>query len=286
MDVYLFNQRIQRGAPIGSSLVNLLTSSFADIVETTKKTVNWRGLIPVVDPSAYTNVFAMAAAIRAGLPQTREVADGAMDKNGHMVFINSLQPQGERPGFNCSGFVKWIADAMYAPITGEYLDIAQLKTKSLQSRGSFISRRYEEERDPFFGLDWSRNIAAAFARLESGKTPDIKSCDVRGLPYWKYMEDIGFPSSGIPAILYYLALHEPGNVYIASVNREFGTDPVLRQHTHVAFLLPVIDGNGKFSCFVMDTTAESSLERLVSRGDFIHLVRIHPRPGFELPPIP
>jgi hypothetical protein len=285
MDVYLFNRRIQREAPLGGSLVSLLTLSFAEIVEASKKNVNWQDLIPVVDPAAYQNVRGMAAAIRRGLPQAREVDDGAMDKNGRMVFIDSLRPQGERAGFNCSGFVKWIADAMYAPLTGGYLDIGELKTKHPQARGSFISLRYEKERDPFFGLDWSRNIARAFARLEPGRTPDIESCDVRDLPYWNYLEDIGFPSADIPAILYYLALREPGNVYIASVNREFGENPVLRQHTHVAFLLPAIDEEGRFSCSIMDTTVESSMERLLRRGDFIHLVRIKARPGFELPAV-
>ncbi|MDR1626349.1 MAG: hypothetical protein LBT33_07390 [Spirochaetia bacterium] len=283
MDVYLFNRRIQREAPLGSSLVSLLTLSFADIVEATRATVNWRNLIPAVDPAAYKDVRAMAAAIRPMLPQAREVADGAMDKNGRMVFIDSLRPQGANAGFNCSGFVKWIADALYAPLAGEYLDIGELKTKHPGSRGSSISLRYEKERDPFFGLDWSRNIALAFARLEPGKTPDIESSDVRDLPYWKYIEDIGFPSADIPAILYYLALREPGNVYIASVNREFGENPVLRQHIHVAFLLPAIDAEGRFSCTVMDTTVESSMKQLVRRGDFIHLVRIKASAGFELP---
>jgi hypothetical protein len=286
MDVYLCDRRIQRGAPIGSGFVSLLTLSFADIVEATKKTVNWQDLIPVVDSGAYQNVRDMAAAIRPALPRLRETADGAMDKNGGMVFINSLQPQGEKAGFNCSGFVKWIADAMYGPAAGEYLDIAELKTRHLRARGSFISRRYEEERDPFFGLDWSRNIALAFERLEPGKkNADIESCDVRELSYWKYIEDIGFPSADIPSILYYLALREPGNIYIASVNREFSGNPVLRQHTHVAFLLPSIDKNGRFSCSIMDTTVESTMERLVGRGDFIHLVRIKARPGFELPAV-
>jgi hypothetical protein len=69
----------------------------------------------------------------------------------------------------------------------------ELKKKPLDARGSFISRRFEEERDPFFGLDWSRNIAAALARLDGTSGVTAESQDVRKLPYWQYREDIGFP---------------------------------------------------------------------------------------------
>ncbi|MDR1931463.1 MAG: hypothetical protein LBQ57_01445 [Spirochaetales bacterium] len=286
MDLYLFNRRIQHDVPLGGSFVSLLTLPFAAIIETSRGTVNWRGLIPPVDASAYRNILTMTKTLRARLGRFANVDDGAMDSDGRMVFIATLEPQdaGKPAGFNCSGFVKWIADGLYAPLTGKLLDIKELKTKHPEARGSFISRRYEDRRDPFFGLDWSRNIALAFARLSpGGQTAGIESSDVRGLPYWKYMEDIGYAAKDIPAILHYLALTEPGSIYIASVNREFGSDPVLRQHTHVAVLLPVIDAAGKFSCAVMDTTVESSLQRLTGRGDFIHLVRIKARAEFSPP---
>jgi hypothetical protein len=263
--------------------MNLLSLSFADIVEATGKNVNWRSLIPRVDASAYAHVRNASGIIRSRLPDFSEAQDGAMDKEGRMVFIETLLPQPGKGGLNCSGFVKWVADGLYAPLTGCLLDIKELKTKPPGERGSFISRRFEDERDPFFGLDWSRNIALAFRRFESGRAVELTSCDVRELPYWKYIQDIGFPAADLPAIMYYLALNEPGNIYIASVNREFGENPVLRQHTHVAALFPAIDEAGKFSCPVMDTTVETSLERLIGRGDFIHLVRVKAPPEF-IPP--
>ncbi|MDR3200318.1 MAG: hypothetical protein LBT68_02560 [Spirochaetales bacterium] len=289
MDVYLFDRRLQHDVPLGPNFAGLLTLPFAAIVEASRKTVNWTNLISPVDSSAYADIRSMTRALRPRLARLVEVADGAMDKDGRMVFINTLEPQpaGKRAGFNCSGFVKWIADGLYAPLEGKLLDIGELKTKHPEARGSFISRRYEEERDPFFGLDWSRNIALAFAQPRPGeKAAGIESRDVRGLPYWKYMEDIGFPSADLPAILYYLALTEPGTFYIASVNKEFGRNPVLRQHTHVAVLLPVIDEAGRFSCPVMDTTVESDLERFMGRGDFIHLVRVKALPAFDPPALP
>jgi hypothetical protein len=285
MDVYLFNRRIQHNVPVGINFVNLLTLSFADIVEATRKNVNWRGLVPPVDASAYRNVRAMSGLIRSRLPELSDADDGAMDKEGKMVFIATLLPQPGKGGFNCSGFAKWVADGLYAPRSGSLLDIGELKAKPLAERGNFISRRFEEERDPFFGLDWSRNIALAFARLESAQAAGLRSCDVRELPYWKYIQDIGFPAADLPAIMYYLALTEPGNIYVASVNREFGENPVLRQHTHVAVLLPAIDEAGKFSCPVVDTNVETSLERLMGRGDFIHLVRVKALPEFAPPEI-
>lgn len=286
MDVYLFDRRLHRDVPIGSGFVNLLSLPFAQIIDATKGTVNWKALVPPVDSSVYADIRAMVDKIRPRLAGLRDAEDGAMDRNGHLVFIETLLPQGSSGGFNCSGFAKWVADGIYRPRAGTYLDIEALKRKPLSARGNFLTRRYEDERDPFFGLDWSRNIAFELARLEpEGKRAGLKTHDVNALPYWKYREDIGFAVSELPAILYYLALNEPGNFYIASLNREFGKKPVLRQHIHVAVLFPYIDEAGRFFSPVMERNIETSLGALGQRyaGDFIHLVRVKARPGFSLP---
>jgi hypothetical protein len=286
MDVYLFDRRLHRDVPIGNSFINLLSLSFADIVAATRGTVEWKNLIPPADSSAYGDIRSAADTIRSWLPKLPDAEDGAMDKNGRLVFIDDLAAQEKLPGFNCSGFAKWVADGFYAPLAGTYLDIEELKHKPLEARGNFVSRRYEDARDPFFGLDWSRNIALALARLDpGGGEAGVTSQDVRDLAYWKYREDIGFAAADVPSILYYLALTEPGNIYIASVNREFGANPVLRQHVHVVVLFPYIDEAGRFSCPVMERNVETSLESLSRRygKDFIHLVRVKARPDFDPP---
>ncbi len=271
--------------PAGRSFVDLLTGSFADIVRLTRGTVDWDTLLSPVDPSAYGNSLGMIRAVREALPRLPDADDGAMDENGKLVFIESLKAQERLPGFNCSGFAKWVADGLYRPRTGSFLSLDELKKKPLDARGSFISRRFEEERDPFFGLDWSRNIAAALARLDGTSGVTAESQDVRKLPYWQYREDIGFPAADLPSILYYLALTEPGHFYIASINREFGRDPVLRQHVHVAVLFPVFREDGTFTAPVFERNVETGLESLHNRysRDFVHLVRVKAGRDFEPP---
>ena len=286
MDVYLYDRRIHRNVPVAMPFSDVLTVPFAEIVRMTRGTVDWPSLIPPVDAALYENSRAMVDTIRPRLPGLPDAEDGAMDRNGRIVFIESLRLQERLPGFNCSGFAKWVADGLYKPLTGEYLDIEDLKHKPLEDRGSFISRRFEDERDPFFGLDWSRNIAASLARLETGSARvTVKSQDVRNLPYWKYREDIGYAVEDLPAVLYYLSLNEPGYFYIASINREFGTDPVLRQHIHLAVIFPHFDGEGRFASPVLERNVETGLKALAERypRDFVHLVRIKARESFDPP---
>ncbi len=285
MDVYLFGKRLHKDVPVGRSFVDLLTGPFVDIVRLTRGTVDWDTLLAPVDPEAYGDSRRMVAAVRKALPGLPDAEDGAMDENGRLVFIESLRSQEKLPGFNCSGFAKWVADGLYRPRTGRYLSLEALKKKPLEARGSFISRRFEEERDPFFGLDWTRNIAVALAGLDGSGGSGIESQDVRRLPHWKYKEDMGYPVAELPSILYYLALSEPGYFYLASINREFGREPVLRQHVHVAVLFPHFREDGTFAAPVFERNVETGLESLHARyaGDFVHLVRVRSGPDFAPP---
>lgn len=285
MDVFFFGKRIHRTLPLGRSFQDLLSSSFADIVHLSGGTVNWEELLAPVDPGEYRNSREMAAVIRGALPGLPDAEDGAMDEEGRLVFIESLRSQEGLPGFNCSGFAKWVADGLYRPRTGRYLSLERLKEKPLDTRGSFISRRYEDERDPFFGLDWIRNIAVALADLDGSKGLEPESQDIKALPYWKYQEDMGFSVTDLPSILYHLARTEPGYFYLASINREFGRNPVLRQHVHVVVLFPLFHEDGRFAVPVFERNVETGLASLNRRyeGDFIHLVRIKAGSDFQAP---
>ena len=89
------------------------------------------------------------------------------------------------------------------------------------------------------------------------------------------------------SVLYSLARTEPGTFYLGSVNGLFGSDPVLRQHTHVLVLFPYFDGNGRFEAAVMERSIETSVASLERRypDDFIHLVRVRGDSDFEAPEI-
>ncbi|MFA7565651.1 MAG: hypothetical protein WCY01_01390, partial [Alkalispirochaeta sp.] len=104
-------------------------------------------------------------------------------------------------------------------------------------------------------------------------------------PFARYVEDVGYRVESLSAVLYWLARNEPGTFYLGSVNRLFGSDPVLRQHTHVVVLFPWFDESGRFQVSVMERNVETSLSSLEKRygKDYIHLVRVRGNPRFEPP---
>jgi hypothetical protein len=292
MDLYLAGSRVYSDIVLPASFDELLIAPFGRIVSLSRGLVRWDLVYPAVSPEPYQNVEAMVREARRMLPTLPDAEDGAMDENGRLVFIEDLVLQEGQPGFNCSGFAKWIADGLYYPARGRFLPLEPLKEKHLALRGHQWSQRLEDERDPYFGLDWCRNIARQLAASDAlaavgAELPHPEFADVRNVPFSRYVEDVGYPVEEIGRVLYLLAIQEPGNIYLGSVNREFGRDPVLHQHIHVVVFFPYFDENGRFHAVVMERNVETGVESLTRRyaGDHIHLVRVPASAAFELPQI-
>ena len=199
-----------------------------------------------------------------------------MDEEGRYVFIGSGEPQGGSGGLNCSGFAKWISDGFYYGLTGRYLAIEPLKEKHLEYRGNRWSLRFEDERDPYFGLDWSRNLAAYLWRARGYAGAGPEDFDVRRVEYLSYREDVGYPVETLKALMFLEATANPGHFYIGSLNREYGSEPVLRQHFHMVVLFPYFTPSGDLQVAVFDRNREVTLEGTADRyaGSYIHLVRM------------
>ncbi|MFP4430247.1 MAG: hypothetical protein ACLFPV_03255 [Spirochaetaceae bacterium] len=290
MDLYLAGSRVYSGIVLPSSFEELLIAPFSQIVSQTRGLVRWDLVYPAVPTEGYGTVRSMVREVRRMLPSLPDAEDGAMDEHGRLVFIEDLVLQEGQPGFNCSGFAKWIADGLYFPRHRSYLPIDPLKEKHLGLRGHQWSNRLEGERDPYFGLDWTRNIARV---LESGTGVDPAGlahpefADVRHVPFSRYVEDVGYPLEDLGRILYFLAIQEPGHFYLGSINTPFGSTPVLHQHVHVAVFFPYFDDEGRFQAVVMERNVETGVESLNRRypGDHVHLVRIPASGAFQLPQI-
>ena len=268
-----------------------------------------RVLMPAIDtfprryfeprPEYYTDIRVLSEAIRSRLGALVYADDGALDENGLPVFIESGSPQTAAFGLNCSGFAKWVVDGMLRPLTGRRLPLAPLKQPPLP-RGNTFSKPWEALRDPYFGLDWTRNLAAEAGRVfrgERGADPkeyEVKRTAIAALrtsggsgiisrSYPGYIEDAGFEIRGLKAVLYTLAIDEPGTMYLASVNNEIGTAPRLRQHYHVAVLLPQFDTGGRFSIGVFESAVESKFDSFIKRypGHAVHLTRIPVESNFD-----
>ncbi len=285
MDLYLYDSPIYRDVLLPVPFVQLLTEPFASLVRLTSGKIDWSLVFPDTGDGGYRDVQGMVERLRTRLPDLGDSDDGAMDADGAFVYIDSLDPQALQSGFNCSGFAKWVADGIYQPVTGRLLSISELKRKPLETRGNGWSSRKEEERDPYFGLDWSRNIASALREME-GFPPGVESADVREVPFFDYIEDVGYPIEHLRVIMHSLAVREPGFFYIGSVNREFGSAPVLRQHVHVAVFFPYFE-DGNFRMVVMERNRETLPEAFIGRyrADYVHLVRVKTTQGFTPPKI-
>jgi hypothetical protein len=290
LDLYLAGELFYRDVHVPMTMERILVAPLPEIQRATAGIVDWS--IVAVDAAhpGYGAVETMVEQIRGALPTLPDAEDGAMNEEGHLVRIETLAAMDEQTGFNCSGFAKWVVDGLYQPAHGSYLAIEPLKRRHIDHRGTRWSRRLEESRDPYFGLDWTRNLAIHLAAADRDEDPadfDPEVMDVRSVPTARYREDVGFPVEDLPWILYRLAVLHPGEIYLGSVSRPYGEDVVLRQHSHVVVFLPFFGRDGRFNSVVMERNVESSTASLQERypGEYVHLTRVNANRLFVPPRI-
>lgn len=213
---------------------------------------------------------------------------GAIDASGKYV-----KQKDASFGLNCSGFAKWVADGYYYPLhknispTEPYLSIKSLKQKRLLMRGDAQSLQYEVSREPFFALDWSRNIANTVAQEIHKKDFAYTSHDVTSSLWAKYVKNRGFPISKMNEILMEQTALHPNRFYIASINGMFGEPPIV-QHYHVAVIFSYYfkykDGSCRFFCDVFERNKKTSYEYLLKRypDTYFHLVWLEVDKNFQL----
>ncbi|MFP4383099.1 MAG: hypothetical protein ACLFST_02490 [Spirochaetia bacterium] len=286
MNVYVMDHLVYEHLPVNTPFEKLLTAPFSSILNATADLVDWDLLLSDTDPALYKQSRDVVEAIRSKIPVMRDEEDGAQNSRGDFVYIETLSLQQGPGGFNCSGFAKWVADGIYYPLSGRYLEIEDLKVKHQDVRGNRWSTRWEDARDPYFGLDWTRNIARAVKEARyPGGTYDIESSDIKELPFSPYIEDVGIPLEHLSHNMFALAIRNPGKVYFGSVSVPRGDDPPLLQHVHVLVMIPYFEEQGRFSLAVFERSTENTLENVESRypGGYIHLVSVPVGSAFTPP---
>jgi len=305
MDVVLYGGYATQSVPLAVPFERLYTMPLNEVLGLAGNKFPRKYFDP--DPEDYQDQRRFISLVRQRLPELDFADDGAVDENGNYVFIETLQPQ-SAGGLNCSGFAKWLIDGILRPITGGRLAIPPLKAP-FGSRGSSFTELWEEKRDPYFGLDWIRNLAAeAGTVLRSPSYSVLDEFEVRTelfsqviVPekntfvthsYPGFLEEAGYGVEGLHPLLYSLAIDEPGRFYLAAVNNESGPEatqdnprggPRLRQYFHVAALVPYFDEYGAFRIAVFESAAETSFNAFKSRypGHYVNLVRIPLETAFD-----
>jgi hypothetical protein len=290
MDVALYEAYAVRSLPIAIPFDRLLVIPVEEALAAAGSAFPRRYFDPHTED--YRDIRALAAAIRERLPGLAYRDDGAIDEQGRYVYIKTLEEQAGGQGLNCSGFAKWVADGILRPVTGRLLSIPPLKT-TFGQRGSPFTDPYEDTQEPFFGLDWTRNLASrANSVLRSPGYGVLEEIEVRNAPFSSvilrdregggvrpfpgFLMNAGFGIEGIHPLLYTLAIDEPGRIYLASVNNETDPAPRMRRHFHVAVLAPYFNENGNFQVALFESAAETSFSRFKTRypGHYVNLVRV------------
>jgi hypothetical protein len=315
MDMVIYDAYVIRSLPLALPFERLLTLPVEEAYAMAGNKFPRRYLDP--DPANYRDLQTFMSRLRERLPELEFRDDGAFDENGRYVYIATLEEQGEKPGLNCSGFAKWVVDGILRPVTGKRLPIEALKAPFGQ-RGSSLAGLWEERLDPFFGLDWTRNLASrAMAVLRSPASGGLEDFEVRNWPFSRviirqggrsgtetgnenlnereypgYLENSGFGFEGLQPLLYALAIDEPGRIYLGSVNNETGPPatrdnprglPRIRQHFHVAVLVPYFNSYGNFQVAVFESARETRFSSFRTRypGHNINLVRLPAEGSFD-----
>lgn len=300
MDVVLYGGYIVRSLPVAVNFERIYTMQLNEVLRLLGDKFPRRYFEP--DPFYYRDNRRFITQVRQNLAGLRFTDDGAIDENGYYVFIETLQRQNSSTaGLNCSGFAKWIIDGILRPITGKRLPVTPLK-QPFGDRGSSFTVNWEDRRDPYFGLDWIRNLAAeANGVLRSASHRSLDEFEVRNdvfslvmvnenrnfvtHSYPGFLEEAGYGVEGLYPLLYTLAVDEPYAFYLAAVNNEIAAPvtasnmrgtPQLRQYFHVAVLVPYFDEYGVFRIVVFESAAETSFNGFISRypGHYVNLVKI------------
>lgn len=277
LDLHLFGNMVYSGIRIPMDFKKLVILPLCKILSLTKNKIEWESILANHSYMEWRDVEDFSYTIQDQLPQLGDNEDGAFDQNGNLIYIETLEPQESPGGLNCSGFVKWTVDNLYYGLTGSFMPVEPLKKKHYDLRGNSWSNRAEDKRDPYFGLDWTRNIAWYYrSELYPHQEILLTSQDIKDVPFFHYKENIGYAIEELKAVLYLDSINNPGKIYLGSVNKLFGKDFKMRQHTHVVALIPYIDKDGVFVVDVIERQVKTSIESLLRRykGEFIHLVDI------------
>lgn len=223
--------------------------------------------------------FEILQEIGEKIPLLKDSPVGVIDANGNYTSDSNN-------GLNCSGFAKWIVDGFFYPLakdeTEKYISIQKLRTKHLKERGTPDILIYEDSRDPYFGLDWTRNLAVELGK-KRGENPSYITYDVTDSTVYDYVKNCGYPLWKIEKVLKEQELLHPGRIYFGSINGYYGESPKLWQHYHVAVFIPYYENN-VLKIAVFERNKETSFDYLLRRypNTFCHLVAFSTEGEFEL----
>ena len=291
LSIQLHGVKIAHEFTLPITFGKIIIGPFAQVLALTNSSIDWQSIFP--DPASPPNlrVRNFVNKIDKYSDQFIEIKDAGGDRIGRNVYIETGQTialphtgsesdsgNTRQTGFNCSGYVKWIADSINSSWNGgiqPYLPIPPLRNPTprkvknpwSESRAAISSTsRLQLEtllRDPYFGLDWTRNLAIAIEQSRIGHpltSRQIEKINTGPLNGINYIPDLGYMIEDLEFVLYNLAARSPGDIYLATFSSHYRPENEslqLYQYWHVSVLAPWFDnspsGKGQLRAAVLDT---------------------------------
>ena len=174
LDLVLYGVTLYEGIVIPVPLEDLSVSSFTRLMHLTRGTIQWDLLFTSRDYSEWAIIASLVEDITSQLGSLYEEEDAAQDRTGKFVRIEDGKALNEPGGVNCSGFAKWVADGLILgdsnepPVSLIPIDLLKEPTGSQEEREGNPWSAAREDRDPYFGLDWTRNLSRILADPAGG----------------------------------------------------------------------------------------------------------------------
>lgn len=204
------------------------------------------------------------------------VKDGARNHIGEFVYISNGKLQSEKKiGFNCSGFVKEIADnyIRYKKPDFKRLSIEELSIKLSGQREETTYAFYEEKYDPYFGLDWTKNIIEKINEY-SGFIEE-KAILYTEDEYAPVFENGEYNFKDIKEIIFRDQQKDSNYFYIVVFNKFKVTPPSLPSFYHISIIVPYFEKR-HFYLRVFESGVETAFPNLIKKhsGEKIAIFKI------------
>ena len=289
----LFDMYVAKNIPVGLTIENLYTMSFTEIVENTRISLPWE--YAQVETNLYDDSLQMIGFIREKLPGIVFEHDACYDGEGKPVRISTGRERVEKAkkggvSLDNFGFTKWIVDGIVRPVAGSNLELNPLKIPTMKLKVGSKADTFADKYNQYFGLDWTRNLAAACLSVVSGDTYTYENsgCEVSIRPFASqytykgtksipvYIKDSGYAVETLKALFYVFAIREPDRFYLAAIREIDDSVPQNVFYARTAAFFPYFDAEGDYLVSVFENGKEYTIEEFMENNPdvFVNLVRV------------
>lgn len=301
-DMIVCSSYLARSVPIPVKFNQIFSSSFENVLNWTKNSINWKNI--KVIPGQYQETFQMIQIIRENIEKMDYAENACYNENGELYSILTgrkftlLDEKGKeyfpeengRLTLSGAGFVKWIIDGLVSEYTGKGTKIQEMLIPTVEYSATSKNGVLSQEYNLSFSLDWCRNLSAKVQSLRLSKDYDFKTGgldvnqnffvaeNINGslVSSAGYLKDTGYSIRKLKSLLYVLAVREPSYFYLAAIKTPSSVKRDEMVFNNCAAIFPYFDDAGHFDCAIFMMNSEVSLSDFVSANEnsYIHLERV------------